>query len=120
MNEREHFIPIRVADLVEYLCRESGPRSGQLLSEEDQTRFRRFARAVSYHLHAIYLGELRRLKDAYAPFDPDADPRPLVPISDEQRAEALVRLFDTFVQLMQRANFIRLSRDDVERIMQGA
>ena len=113
---KEHFIPIRVTDLVEYLCRESGPRHGQVLSEDEQARFRRFARAVSFHLHAIYLGELRRLKDAYAPFDPDADPKPLVPITEDERAAALERLFDTFVHLMQRANYIRLSRDDIERI----
>ena len=119
-RDREHFIPIRVTDLVDYLCRESGPRHGQVLSEEDQTRFRRFARAVSFHLHAIYLSELRRLKDAYAPFDPDVDPKPLVAISDEQRAAALERLFDTFVHLMQRANYVRLSREDLERIMLGA
>ncbi len=120
MTEREHFIPIRVTDLVEYLCRESGPRSGQTLTADEQERFRRFARAISFHLHTVYLAELRRLKDAYAPFDPDADPKPLVPISEEQRAAALNRLFETFVHLMQRANYIRLGRDDFERIMQGA
>ena len=119
-RDREHFIPIRVTDLVEYLCRESGPGKGQVLIDDEQSRFRRMARAVSYHLHAIYLSELRRLKDAYAPFDPDADPKPLVPISDEQRVEALERLFGTFVHLMQRANYIRLSREDLERIMLGA
>ena len=119
-RDREHFIPIRVTDLVDYLCRESGPSRGQVLSEDDRTRFRRFARAVSFHLHAIYLSELRRLKDAYAPFDPDVDPKPLVAISDEQRAAALERLFDTFVHLMQRANYVRLSREDLERIMLGA
>ena len=116
----EHFIPIRVTDLVEYLCRESGPRTGQKLTDDEQARFRRFARAVSFHLHAIYLSELRRLKDAYAPFDPDADPKPLVPITDDERTAALDRLFDTFVHLMQRANYIRLSREALERIMMGA
>ncbi len=119
-RDREHFIPIRVTDLVDYLCRESGPSRGQVLSEDDRTRFRRFARAVSFHLHAIYLSELRRLKDAYAPFDPDVDPKPLVAITDEQREAALERLFDTFVHLMQRANYVRLSREDLERIMLGA
>jgi hypothetical protein len=120
MTEREHFIPIRVTDLVEYLCRESGPRRGQILSAEDQDAFRHFARAVSFHLHGIYLSELRRLKDAYAPFDPDADPKPLVPIPETERSAALTRLFDTFIHLMQRANYIRLSREDIERVMRGA
>lgn len=120
MEDREHYIPIRVADLVEHLCRESGPRAGQALTAEDQEQFRRFARSVSFHLHAIYLAELRRLKDAYAPFDPDADPKPLVPIPDDQRAAALEQLFSTFVHMMQRANYTRLSRDEIEQVMLGA
>ena len=92
-RDREHFIPIRVTDLVEYLCRESGPRAGQVLTEDDRTRFRRFARAVSFHLHAIYLSELRRLKDAYAPFDPDSATRPLKPIAPEDRPAKMDKLF---------------------------
>jgi hypothetical protein len=118
--DREHFIPIRVTDLVEYLCTESGPSHGQKLTPDEQDQVRKFARSVALHLHAIYQGELRHLKDAYAPFDPDADLKPLHQPTDEQRAKALDHLFDTFVHLMQRANYVRLSRDDLERVMQGA
>jgi hypothetical protein len=117
--DREHFIPIRVSDLVGFLCAESGP-SGQKLAPDDQERFRRFARSVSLHLHAIYLGELRQLKDAYAPFDPDADPKPLCALSDEERAACLDRLFATFCHLMDRANYRRMTRPELETVMQGA
>ena len=104
--DREHFIPIRVTDLVGFLCSDTGP-SGQTLPLGEQDRFRRFARSVSLHLHAVYLGELRQLKDAYAPFDPDADPKPLAALSDEERTACLERLFATFCHLMERANYRR-------------
>jgi hypothetical protein len=118
--DREHFIPVRVTDLVEFLCTRSGPLDGDTLPAGDQARFRRFARAVTLHLHAVYQAELRRLKDAYAPFDPDADPRPLAKPSPAERAAALGKLFDTFCHLMDRANYTRLSREEVERTMAGA
>src|SRR6185312_2886378 len=84
--DREHFIPVRVSDLVEFLCHESGPADGQRLDPDERTRFRRFARSVSLHLHAVYQDELRRLKDGYAPFDPDANPKPLTPPPADRRA----------------------------------
>lgn len=119
-RDREHFVPIRAADLVEFLCHESGPLRGQTLSEADQAAFRRFARSVAGHLHTSYLDELRRLKEAYAPFDPDADPKPLNPPTPGQRTAALDNLFQTFVHLMGRANYVRLSREELERVMAGA
>jgi hypothetical protein len=118
--DREHFIPIRVSDLVGFLCTESGPIAGQKLSPEEQVRFRRFARSVAAHIHAVYLAELRQLKDAYATFDPDADPKPLGKPTDAERAVALDRLFATFVHLMARANYRRLSRDELQVVMEGA
>jgi hypothetical protein len=120
LRDREQFIPVRVSDLVEYLCTESGPLRGQTLAPSDQAAFRRFARSVSGHIHTIYQAEIRRLKEAYAPFDPDADPRPLHRLPPEQRAVELDKLFDTFVHLMARANYVRLSRDEMERVMAGA
>src|SRR5262249_48014090 len=119
-RDRERFIPIRVADLVGYLCAESGPLRGQTLSAAEQDAFRRFARSVSGHVHTIYQAEIRRLKEAYAPFDPDADPKPLNPPTPDERAVDLEKLFDTFVHLMARANYVRLSREELERVMQGA
>jgi hypothetical protein len=119
-TNREHFVPIRVADLVGFLCTESGPLLGQTLDDAEQARFRQFARSVAGHIHAIYLAELRQLKDAYAEFDPDADPKPLRKLDDAERSVALGKLFDTFVHLMSRANYRRMSRDELQLVMEGA
>ncbi|MBM3981326.1 MAG: DUF3754 domain-containing protein [Planctomycetes bacterium] len=117
---REHFVPVRVSDLVAFLCTESGPLHDQELSADEQAAFRRFARAVVGHVHISYATEIRRLKDAYAAFDPDADPKPLAPPAGDERAATLTKLFETFVHLMSRANYRRLTRDVMEQIMAGA
>ena len=120
MNVREHFIPVRVADLVEYLCHESGPKAGQTLPDADQAAFRRLARSVVGHVHTTYQAEIRRLKEEYAAFDPDADPKPLAPIPEAERPAHLTDLVRTFVHLMERANYVRLSREEMEKVMAGA
>lgn len=117
---REHFVPIRVSDLIGYLCAERGPLENQVLSDADQAAFRKFANAVVAHIHTVYQAEIRQLKDAYAPFDPDADPKPLNPLSDEQWVAALDRLTDTFSHLLSRANYRQLSRPEMEEIMEGS
>ncbi len=119
-DDREHFIPIRVTDLIEYICNESGPGHGQRLNPEEQHLLRRFSRSVIGHLHALYQTEIRRLKEAFVSFDPDADPKPLNPMTEEERATSLDKLLETFIHLMSRANYIRLSRDEMENVMAGA
>ena len=118
--DREHYVPIRVTDLVDYLCTESGPLRGQSLDAGEQTKFRQFARSVASYTHAIYLAELRTLKESYAPFDPDAEPKPLKPMDAEHRAIALDNLFTAFIRLMERANYVRLTHKELEAAMDGA
>jgi len=119
-RDREHYIPLRVVDLVDYLCSEAGPLLDQRLEPHDQAAFRRFARSVAGHVHTVYLTQLRRLKEAYALFDPDAEPKPLHTPTPEQRAADLESLFTTFVTLMERANYTRLTRDEMEEVTRGA
>jgi hypothetical protein len=118
--DREHFVPVRVADLIGYLCDEHGPMRGWALAADERSAFRRFARSVLGHVHISYQAEIRRLKDAYAAFDPDADPKSLAPLAEERRAAELDQLFATFVHLMARANYRRLARPELEEVMRGA
>ncbi|MBA4186682.1 MAG: hypothetical protein C0467_01555 [Planctomycetaceae bacterium] len=118
--DREHFIPVRSADLVSFLCEDTGPLHNQALTDDEQAAFRQFARCVVGHVHASYQEEIRQLKETYAAFDPDADPKPLSPPSPAEREVILGKLFDTFVHLMNRANYVRLTRDEMEKQMAGA
>jgi hypothetical protein len=119
-EDREHYIPLRITDLTNYLCATTSPMGEPALAPKEQAAFRWFARSVAGHIHTIYLDELRRLKEAYATFDPDAEPKPLHKPTDEQRATDLDDLFKTFVSLMERANYTHLSRPELEKVMEGA
>ncbi|MFO0846208.1 MAG: DUF3754 domain-containing protein [Gemmataceae bacterium] len=111
--DREHYIPLRKSDLVELLCRD------QRLGANERDGFRQFCRLVSAVWHFEYLETLERIKDLYAPFDPDAVTRPLTPLPPEQRPARMEALFDEFTRLMEKANFKRLTRQDVEAAVEG-
>jgi hypothetical protein len=118
--DREHFIPLRVPDLVDLLCTDRGLGGIQPLLLEQRRAFQRLAAATAACMHAQCHAQLQRLKNAYAPFDPDADTMPLRQLTPAERAAASQALLQEIGQLMERANYIRLSRQDFEQIMQGA
>jgi hypothetical protein len=113
-KDREHFIPLRKTDLVDLLC------SDKDFPRQDLDAFRRFCRLVSATYHFEYHRRLEELKDAYAPFDPDADTRPLVKLTSEQKQGRLDDLFKEFAWLMERANFQHLTMDTVRAALEGA
>ena len=110
----EHFIPLRKADLVELLA------ARQSLSEESEALFRRLCSLVERSLHAVYHDRLQALKEAYAPFDADADAAPRAQLTPEALEERAAAVFAQFMDLLARANFRRLSQDDVEAAMRSA
>ena len=111
-KDREHFIPLRKSDLIDLLCRDKKLPAGE------REPFRQFCTLVSSVFHFEYLKQLEELKDVYAPFDPDADTKPLHPVSDAPRRDNEEQLFEKFTFLMERANFKRLTREEVERALQ--
>ncbi len=111
-KDREHFIPLRKSDLIELLC------SDKKLSASERELFRSFCVIVSSVFHFEYLKQLEELKDAYAPFDPDADTKSLQPVSEEERRKDEAQLFARFSALMERANFKRLSHEELQKALQ--
>jgi len=105
---------MRKADLVEKLCHDPA------FSAADAEQFRRLARLVEATLHFEYHARLEELKNAYAAFDPDADTRAAEPLTFEQREECAARLFASFVSLLERANFQKLSREQLVAALEGA
>jgi hypothetical protein len=113
-ERREHYIPIRRADLVDLLCRQPALTAG----ERDE--FRQLCRIVEASFHFEFHRRLEALKNAYAPFDPDADTRPLTELRPEEKQERLEKLFHRFIVLLERANFKRLSRDEIAKALEDA
>jgi hypothetical protein len=118
--DREPFIPIRVTDLVELLCDERGPSGTSPLSDADRSAFRQFATAASTYIHKGYLNQLSRLKADYTPFDPDQELKDYRWPTEESRPPLLDELFEQFAVLLRKANFRRLTRDELTQIMLGA
>jgi hypothetical protein len=105
---REHFLPLSSRELIELLC------ADRTLPEAEREDFRRFGELVLASAHFEFNRRLGELKAAYAPFDPDADSPPLIPLSSEQRQHRLNDLVCDFGWLMERANFKHLSREEIE------
>ena len=108
---REHFVPIRASDLVGLLC--SDPR----MTDADRKRFGELCRLLSATFHFQYHDDLQSLKDAYAPFNPDAVAPELHARSEPERAGLLDRFFERVNWVLDRANFRRLAREDLEAVL---
>ena len=80
----------------------------------------RFATLIVSHYHREYHARLQQLKNDYAPFDPDADTKVFKTLSPQERAGAQDRLFQAFSSLLERANYKRMTRDEIEKEMQGS
>src|SRR5207237_56199 len=111
-EDREHFIPLRKSELVDLLCSDAD------LSAEERDLFRQFCRLVAATFHFEYHQRLEELKDAYAPFDPDADTRSQLHLSAEETHHRLGKHADT------NSVFIKVFKDipkvDMEMLLPGA
>jgi hypothetical protein len=110
-DTREHFIPLRPADLVQKLADDPA------VTIFDRQQFRQFCQLVEATIHHEYHSRLAELKTAYAPFDPDCDAATLYELSNEDRNARCRRLFDRFDALLQRANYRRLTREQLEEAL---
>jgi Protein of unknown function (DUF3754) len=119
--DREYFVPLRVSDLVDFLTTGKGARvDPSPLPPDGQAAFRRLADRLIDHYHHEFHARFRRIKDAYAPFDPDRDTIAIEQLSGEDQDRAIMRLFHEIKGLLEKANYEVLSRAEAERIMQGA
>ncbi|HMC10810.1 MAG TPA: DUF3754 domain-containing protein, partial [Pirellulaceae bacterium] len=109
----DHYIPLRPAELV----RKLGDEPRVTIFEREQ--FRRLCQLIEATIHHEYHSRLVQLKAAYAPFDPDDDAASQFSLSDDQRAASCREMFDDFDALLMRANYRRLSRDEIDRAIRS-
>ena len=100
-------MPIRTTDLVELLCNRAE------MTAANRDAFLNLARLLAATFHFQFHHELQDLKNAYAPFDPDSDTVGASSASEVARETQLNALFDRFGWLVERANFRRLSEQDL-------
>ena len=88
-TDREHYLPIRKADLIDLLCKSESMAAGAPLPAPQQDQFRRFCTILAAYYHYDYLRQLDALKDSYSPFDPDRDTKTFAELSETDRAKRL-------------------------------
>lgn len=108
-KDREHYIPIRKNDLVDLLASDRG------MTEDAAAQLRRLGDLLAATFHFEFHRRLEKLKDEYAPFDPDRTTAILKILPPSERAKKLEDLFLRFDELMERANFKKLGKEDLEK-----
>lgn len=103
----ERFIPFRKSDVVT-MCVDEVP-------DAQREPFRAVVELLDSLLHHEYRGRLEALKDAYAPFNPDADVRTIHEPTRQERHAAQTRLVQELTALAEAANFEQISAEDLDR-----
>jgi Protein of unknown function (DUF3754) len=117
---REHFVPVRVPDLVDFLADGKGAKvDPSPLPETEAAAFRKLADRLVEHFHRTFRIRYQHIKDTYAPFDPDRDTVRVTEPSAADRDRVIHQLFDELRELLGKANYVELSRAEAERVMQG-
>ncbi|MEZ5964151.1 MAG: TMEM143 family protein [Planctomycetota bacterium] len=102
--QRARFLPLAKQDLVA-ACAED-PR----LDAGDRDAFRDLCRILESVFHFEFHARLERLKLCYAPFDPDAETRPLQPITEDERRRRQRELARDLRDLLEAANYEEIPR----------
>ncbi|MGB1261843.1 MAG: TMEM143 family protein [Cognaticolwellia sp.] len=106
----DRFIPYRKQDIIEMCVQE--------LNLGDETlSFRQFCHILSHSLHVEYHQTLESLKNDYAPFDPNADTKPLAPFSAEQKAQCQARFAENFAGVLNAANYEKITEQDLQEAL---
>src|SRR5579864_3721801 len=95
------FIPVRSRDLVAALV-----KRGALAGKDENDAFERLWRVLASICHHEFFALLERLRDDYACFAPDADPRLRVDPAAQERAYA--DLVEKFEAVMRAAEFVEI------------
>ena len=99
------FIPFRRTDLV-HMC-----LAGEELNEQQQNNFAAGLNKIESYFQSEFHQLKQELKHAYSPLDPDADTRTVEEFRDKQAADRLAILIE---QILDRANYERVSREELE------
>ncbi len=105
------FIPLRKNELIDLLCDDPA------LPDDQRAGFRTFCRLLVRHFRQFYSDHGDRLKDTYAPFNPDADTQALGGLSADERQQRLGQFFDEVTWMMRRANFVRLDQEALDQAL---
>jgi hypothetical protein len=110
----EPHVPLRRDELIEMLV-----RLGKLDGSE-ALEFRRLCKLIAAVFHQRYHEHQERLKQLYAPFDPDAETRPVRQGPNRPRGELLDEFLGTLFEVLTAAHYRPLEPKELEFALTGA
>jgi hypothetical protein len=105
---RDQFIPVRKSDVLDALV-----ENGQFANEAAKAQFRQVCRMLGAIFHYEYFERLEALRRDYYYFDPALDPRARFDAASLERSYG--QLIDSFTTVLKGANFVEVSREEIER-----
>ena len=107
-GERDHFIPARKSDVLHALMLE-----GSLPDDAEREKFRQLCRVLGAIFHYEYFDRLERLRNDYFYFNPEHDGHARFDRATIERAYR--DLIGALTQVLHGANFVEVSREEIER-----
>lgn len=108
-EDREAFIPYRRANLIE-MCLQDGRLTG-----DEIPQFRNFCQILAAYYHVEFHQALEDLKENFAPFNPDADTKKDLNLSEAEEKDCENHLVETFKTVLARGNYRPLSEADLQQ-----
>lgn len=112
-DAQEHFIPIALEELIPQLI-----QSAQWTSEQDSQLFEDFCHGLISLYHAQFHAHFRFLKQCYQPFNPDQDTSTARAEIDFDSVTATTQFVERIKFVLEKANYVLLSSDELNRAMQ--
>ncbi|GAA6185544.1 hypothetical protein NBRC116595_27920 [Aliiglaciecola sp. NS0011-25] len=112
--KKDRFIPLRKTDLIN-ACLQQGQ-----LNEKDKNAFIDLCHILVSTLHFEYHQTLEILKDSYAPFDPNSDTLPVHSTSKDSLDNKQQVFAQTFAQVLNAANFEKVTEQDLQEALHEA
>ncbi|MEZ6133556.1 MAG: TMEM143 family protein [Pirellulaceae bacterium] len=109
----EHFVPLHTTDLVEYLTQHPALTG-------NEGRFRLLASLILSLLHHLYRQRHEQLTYVYAPLDPDRDCLLMNTPTDDYRDRLCEELLERTRDTLRRANYRRLSPQEIQTALRAA
>ncbi len=106
-SNRNRFIPFRKADIISMCC------NGSSLTDSEATEFQEFCRILEALFHFEFHQNLETLKNAYAPFNPDADTQLVTEYSPEEKQQLQKELVAGMTAVLNSANFEQITAGDL-------
>lgn len=110
-SQREHFIPIRYEVMLDKILERSS------LSEQEQEEIRYLGLMFEEHYHLDYHQDFLKLKDAFAPFNPDKETVYELEFSEEDKIQKRQVLIDGIQKFLEVSNYRLMSQEDFNKCL---